>query len=101
MVGGDGRPADGSLDAASLTGVRQRLEAKGFEVEDGSPSGQATRAISVADAPGVDISAFLDHDAARAAYVAARRLASLRPGRVLVRLRAGDTRLYYADSGAR
>jgi hypothetical protein len=101
VVSGDGTaPARGSLDAASLAGVQQRLEAKGFTVEDGSPTAQATRAITVTDAPGVDISAYLDRAAARAAYVAARRLAALRPGRVLVRLRAAGTRLYYADSGA-
>jgi hypothetical protein len=80
--------------------VQQRLEAKGFTVEDGSPTAQATRAITVTDAPGVDISAYLDRVAARAAYVAARRVAALRQGRVLVRLRAAGTRLYYADSGA-
>lgn len=92
--------AGGSSSAGSLTEVRRRLEAKGYQVEDGFPTGQATRAITIVRAPGVDISAFRQTSEARIAWRAARRLGKYNPGRVMVRLRGG-TRLYYAQADHR
>jgi hypothetical protein len=79
--------------AGSLADVSRRLEARGYALEYGFPSGQATDAVLVTDSPGVDISAFDDPAAASTAFVAARRLLQFNQGHGLVELHAG-TRVY-------
>jgi hypothetical protein len=82
-----------SPPAGSLADVRRRLVARGYSLEYGFPSGQATDAVTVTDSPGVDISGFEDPVAALVAFESARRLLQLNSGTGLIELHAG-TRLY-------
>jgi hypothetical protein len=93
-----GEPAvAATVPAGSLDDVRSRLEARGYALEYGFPSGQEADAVLVTDSPGVEISAFEDPAAARTAFLAARRLLQFNSGHGLVELHAA-TRLYLTSS---
>lgn len=84
----------------SLADVRLRLADRGYDFEEGFPSGQATDALDVTAGVAVDVSAFQDPRSARIAYRATRRLLQFNPGRGLVELHGG-TRLYVSSQDRR